>query len=176
MTRLNSFSESYIPNDLEGKWQKKWSDDQVYKVDDYSDSDRKKWYELTMFPYTSGDIHIGHWYAMAPSDAHARFMNMIGFNVLQSLTLLGDSADSFTQRCLLGLTPNKGRISDLMWGSLMLVTALAPKIGYDQAAKIAKEAHKNGTTLEEEAIKTGLIDKETFIQIVKPETMIKPSD
>ena len=104
------------------------------------------------------------------------FKPMIGFNVLQSLTLLGDSADSFTQRCLLGLTPNKGRISDLMWGSLMLVTALAPKIGYDQAAKIAKEAHKNGTTLEEEAIKTGLIDKETFIQIVKPETMIKPSD
>ncbi|MQG18230.1 MAG: leucine--tRNA ligase [SAR202 cluster bacterium] len=85
MTRLNSFSESYIPNDLEGKWQKKWSDDQVYKVDDYSDSDRKKWYELTMFPYTSGDIHIGHWYAMAPSDAHARFMNMIGFNVLHPM-------------------------------------------------------------------------------------------
>ena len=103
------------------------------------------------------------------------FKPMIAYNVLQSLQLLGDSADSFTKRCLKGLTPNESRISDLMWGSLMLVTALAPKIGYDQAARIAKEAHKNGTTLEQEAIKTGMIDKETFLKIVKPETMIMPS-
>jgi fumarate hydratase class II len=101
---------------------------------------------------------------------------MIALNVLQSLQLLGDSAESFTKRCLNGITPNKNQISDLMWGSLMLVTALAPKIGYDQAAKIAKEAHKNGTTLEEEAIKTGMIDKKTFASIVKPERMIKPSN
>ena len=103
------------------------------------------------------------------------FKPMIAYNVLQSLQLLGDSADSFTKRCLKGLTPNESRISDLMWGSLMLVTALAPKIGYDNAAKIAKEAHKNGTTLEQEAIKTGMGDKETFLKIVKPETMIMPS-
>ena len=103
------------------------------------------------------------------------FKPVIALNVLQSLQLLSDSAESFTKRCLNGITPNKSQISDLMWGSLMLVTALAPKIGYDQAAKIAKEAHKNGTTLEEEAIKTGMIDKKTFASIVKPETMIKPS-
>ena len=103
------------------------------------------------------------------------FKPMIAYNVLQSLQLLGDSANSFTERCLKGLTPNESRISDLMWGSLMLVTALAPKIGYDNAAKIAKEAHKNGTTLEQEAIKTGMVDKETFLKIVKPETMIMPS-
>ncbi len=100
---------------------------------------------------------------------------MIAYNILQSLQLLADSVNSFTDRCLKGLTPNKNQISNLMWGSLMLVTALAPKIGYDQAAKIAKEAHKNGTTLEEESIKSGLIDKKTFAEIVKPETMIKPS-
>jgi len=83
MTSLRSFNQKYIPGNIEGKWQKKWSEDQVYKVDDYPDGE--KWYELTMFPYTSGDIHIGHWYAMAPSDAHARFMNMIGFNVLHPI-------------------------------------------------------------------------------------------
>ena len=83
MTSLSSFNQKYTPGNIEGKWQKKWSKDLVYKVDD--NSDRKKWYELTMFPYTSGDIHIGHWYAMAPSDAHARFMNMIGFNVLHPM-------------------------------------------------------------------------------------------
>jgi len=63
-----------------------------------------------------------------------------------------------------------------MWGSLMLVTALAPKIGYDNAAKIAKEAHNNGTTLKDEAIKSNLIDEKTFNSIVKPETMTAPSD
>ena len=104
------------------------------------------------------------------------FKPVIALNVLQSLQLLSDSAESFTKRCLNGITPNKRQISDLMWGSLMLVTALAPKIGYDQAAKIAKEAHKNGTTLEEEAIKTGMIDAKTFASIVKPERMIKPSN
>ena len=83
MTSLSSFNQKYTPGNIESKWQKKWSKDLVYKVDD--NSDRKKWYELTMFPYTSGDIHIGHWYAMAPSDAHARFMNMIGFNVLHPM-------------------------------------------------------------------------------------------
>ena len=103
------------------------------------------------------------------------FKPMIAYNILQSLQLLGNSSDSFTEKCLKDITANEKRISDLMWGSLMLVTALTPKIGYDAASKIAKEAHKNGTTLEEEAIKTGLIDKETFLKTIIPETMIKPS-
>ena len=104
------------------------------------------------------------------------FKPMIAQNILQSLQLLGDCSESFNQRCLKGISPNKQRISDLMWGSLMLVTALAPKIGYDNAAKIAKEAHNNGTTLKDEAIKSNLIDEKTFNSIVKPETMTAPSD
>tara|TARA_B100000925_G_C21975392_1_gene459875 strand:- start:95 stop:1489 length:1395 start_codon:yes stop_codon:yes gene_type:complete len=104
------------------------------------------------------------------------FKPVIAYNVLQSLQLLGDATSSFTLRCLENLSPNEKKISDLMWGSLMLVTALAPKIGYDAATKIAKAAHLNGTTLEEEAIKSGLIDKKTFADIVRPEKMINPTN
>lgn len=104
------------------------------------------------------------------------FKPVIAYNVLQSLQLLGDATTSFTQRCLKNIKPNEKKISNLMWGSLMLVTALTPKIGYDAATKIAKAAHQNGTTLEEEAIKSGLIDKETFTEVVRPEKMINPSD
>ena len=104
------------------------------------------------------------------------FKPVIAYNVLQSLQLLGDATSSFTFRCLKNISPNEKKISDLMWGSLMLVTALAPKIGYDAATKIAKAAHLNGTTLEEEAIKSGLIDKKTFADIVRPEKMINPTN
>ena len=104
------------------------------------------------------------------------FKPVIAYNVLQSLQLLGDATSSFTLRCLKNISPNEKKISDLMWGSLMLVTALAPKIGYDAATKIAKAAHLNGTTLEEEAIKSGLIDKKTFADIVRPEKMINPTN
>ena len=104
------------------------------------------------------------------------FKPVIAYNVLQSLQLLGDATTSFTLRCLKNISPNEKRISDLMWGSLMLVTALTPKIGYDAATKIAKAAHLNGTTLEEEAIKSGLIDKKTFTDIVRPEKMINPTN
>jgi leucyl-tRNA synthetase len=76
-------AEKYIPQEIEKKWQQKWADDKLYKVSD-SDS-RPKWYALTMFPYTSGDLHIGHWYAMAPSDVHARFKRMQGYNVLHPM-------------------------------------------------------------------------------------------
>lgn len=70
----------YTPSDIEPKWQERWAAEKLYEV--RTDKSRAKWYELTMFPYTSGDLHIGHWYAMAPSDVHARYRRMQGFNVL----------------------------------------------------------------------------------------------
>jgi len=70
----------YDPKSMEKKWQLRWQEDHLYEVDELSD--RPKWYALTMFPYTSGDLHIGHWYAMAPSDVHARYKRMQGYNVL----------------------------------------------------------------------------------------------
>ncbi len=73
----------YVPSEIEPKWQDKWAADRIYEVTE--DKSRPKWYALTMFPYTSGDLHIGHWYAMAPSDAHARFKRMQGYNVLHPM-------------------------------------------------------------------------------------------
>ncbi|MBN2906000.1 MAG: class II fumarate hydratase [Rhodobacteraceae bacterium] len=101
---------------------------------------------------------------------------MMAYNLLQSIQLLGDVADSFTQRMLLGIEANAPRIDKLMKESLMLVTALAPEIGYDNATKVAKTAHKNGTTLKQEAIALGFVDAETFERVVRPEQMIGPSD
>ncbi|GKY89812.1 class II fumarate hydratase [Sinisalibacter aestuarii] len=99
---------------------------------------------------------------------------MMAYNLLQSIQLLGDVADSFTERMLSGIQANAARIDKLMKESLMLVTALAPTIGYDNATKVAKTAHKNGTTLKEEAIALGFVDAETFDRIVRPEDMIGP--
>jgi len=73
----------YNPQEIEKKWQQRWAEDRLYEVSE--DSDKPKWYALTMFPYTSGDLHIGHWYAMAPSDVHARFKRMQGYNVLHPM-------------------------------------------------------------------------------------------
>ncbi len=101
---------------------------------------------------------------------------MMAYNVLQSIQLLGDAAATFTKNCVVGIQANKRRIDQLLHESLMLVTALAPEIGYDNATKVAKTAHKNGTTLKEEAIKLGFVDAETFDRIVRPETMIGPKD
>ena len=101
---------------------------------------------------------------------------MIAYNVLQSAQLIGDACNAFTDNLIEGLKADEIRIDKLMRESLMLVTALAPKIGYDNATKVAKEAHKNGTTLKEEAIKLGFVDEETFEKTVRPEKMVGPSD
>jgi fumarate hydratase class II len=87
---------------------------------------------------------------------------------------MADRARSFTEHCIVGIEPRRDNIKAGLERSLMLVTALAPKIGYDAAAKIAKTAHRNGTTLKEEALKTGLVTAEEFDAIVRPEDMIHP--
>ncbi len=102
------------------------------------------------------------------------FKPVIAYNVLQSIRLLADAAVSFTDRCVAGIEPNRERIADLVERSLMLVTALAPEIGYDNAAAIAKHAHKHGLTLLEAAKALDLIDEARFRALVRPETMLSP--
>ena len=102
------------------------------------------------------------------------FKPVIGNAVLQSIRILADAAVSFADHCVVGIEPNRDRINELMQRSLMLVTALAPKIGYDNAAAIAKAAHKNGTTLKEEALRSGHVTAEEFDAVVRPETMLAP--
>ena len=99
---------------------------------------------------------------------------MMAYNLLQSMQLLGDAALAFTDNCVAGLEADEARIDDLMRRSLMLVTALAPEIGYDAATKVAKAAHANGTTLREEAVGLGLVDEATFDRVVRPEEMVGP--
>ena len=99
---------------------------------------------------------------------------MIAYNVLQSIQLLGDACSAFTDNLVDGLKADDTRIDKLMRESLMLVTALAPKIGYDNATKVAKTAHKNGTTLKDEAISLGFVDEKTFDEVVRPENMVGP--
>ncbi|MEL6807970.1 MAG: class II fumarate hydratase [Pseudomonadota bacterium] len=99
---------------------------------------------------------------------------MMAYNVLQSMQLLGDAASTFTDNLVVGLDADRVRIDKLMRESLMLVTALAPEIGYDNATTVAKTAHKNGTTLLEEAIALGFVDEDTFNRVVRPENMIGP--
>ncbi len=100
------------------------------------------------------------------------FKPLIGANVIRSINLLSIGMESFTERTLDGLEPDEARIADLMNRSLMLVTALAPEIGYDNAATIAKHAHKKGQTLKQAGIELGLVDEETFDRVVKPEMML----
>jgi fumarate hydratase class II len=100
------------------------------------------------------------------------FKPLIGANVLRSIDLLSTGMESFTQRTLDGLEPDLRRIEELMGRSLMLVTALAPEIGYDNAAKIAKNAHEKGLTLKESGLELGLVDAATFDRVVRPETML----
>ncbi|MEJ7777119.1 MAG: class II fumarate hydratase [Sphingomicrobium sp.] len=100
------------------------------------------------------------------------FKPLIGTNVIRSINLLSVGMDSFRTRCLDGLEADEQRIAELLDSSLMLVTALAPEIGYDNAATIAKHAHKKGLTLKEAGLELGLVDETTFDRLVKPETMI----
>jgi fumarate hydratase class II len=99
---------------------------------------------------------------------------VMAYSFLQSVRLLADAAVSFTDNCVVGIEPRLDNIKAGVERSLMLVTALAPKIGYDNAAKIAKAAHKNGTTLKEEALKSGLVTAEEFERLVRPEDMVHP--
>ncbi|MFN4358166.1 class II fumarate hydratase [Sphingopyxis alaskensis] len=102
------------------------------------------------------------------------FKPLIGANVLRSIELLAIGMAGFTEHCVAGLQPNRPRIDELMNRSLMLVTALAPAIGYDKAAKIAKHAHESGSTLREAALELGYVDAATFDRLVDPRTMLGP--
>nr|WP_321525889.1 class II fumarate hydratase [uncultured Cohaesibacter sp.] len=115
--------------------------------------------------------------SMAGSQGHFElnvFKPIIAYNTIQSIRLLTDAATSFTDKCVVGIKANEEQISALMQRSLMLVTALAPHIGYDNATKIAKTAHKNGTTLKEEAVKLGYVSADDYDLWVRPEKMIAP--
>ncbi|HEX2509454.1 MAG TPA: class II fumarate hydratase [Microvirga sp.] len=115
--------------------------------------------------------------AFAGSQGHFElnvFKPVIANAVLQSIRLLADASVSFADNAVAGIEPNHERLRELLERSLMLVTALAPRIGYDKAAAIAKAAHKNGTTLREEALRSGHVTAEDFDAIVRPETMLAP--
>src|SRR5690606_21100461 len=99
---------------------------------------------------------------------------VMAYNFLQSVRLMADAGVSFTENCVVGIEPREDNIRAAVERSLMLVTALAPKIGYDNAAKIAKTAHQNGTTLREEALRLNLVSEADFDALVRPETMIHP--
>ena len=114
---------------------------------------------------------------MAGSHGHFElnvFKPLIIHNILQSINIMSDSSKAFALYCVKGIKADKKRIKYLLDNSLMLVTALAPKIGYDRAASIAKKAHKNGTTLKEEIIKAGLISDKEYEKIMNPIKMTKP--
>lgn len=102
------------------------------------------------------------------------FMPVIAFNILQSIKLMADACESFTDNCVVGIQANEQNIKKHLENSLMLVTALNPVIGYDNSAKVAKKAHKENKTLKEAAVELGLITAEKFDEVVRPEKMIGP--
>jgi len=115
--------------------------------------------------------------SLAGSQGHFElnvYKPVMAYNMMQSIQLLTDSCMAFTDKCVVGIEANEDRIADLLGRSLMLVTALAPTIGYDNATKVAKTAHKNGTTLREEAVRLGFVTEKEFDKVVRPELMIKP--
>lgn len=103
------------------------------------------------------------------------FKPVMIFNLLNSIKLLSDAVNSFNDNCVVGIKANEDKIKEILVESLMLVTALNPYIGYDNAAKAAKKAHKEGKTLKECVVELGLMSKEQFDEYVKPETMIGPT-
>ena len=114
---------------------------------------------------------------MAGSHGHFElnvFKPLIAHNILQSIEIMSDSAKTFALYCVKGIKADKKKIKSYLDNSLMLVTALTPKIGYDKAANIAKLAHKNGTTLKEEVIKAGLLKEKEYDKIMDPMKMTKP--
>ncbi|MBN7755580.1 class II fumarate hydratase [Nitratireductor aquimarinus] len=116
--------------------------------------------------------------SIAASQGHFElnvFKPVVANAVLQSIRILTDAMQSFADNCVKGIEADETRIDDLMQRSLMLVTALAPAIGYDNAAAIAKSAHKHGTTLREEALKSGLVSEDDYERLVRPELMIAPA-
>ncbi len=116
--------------------------------------------------------------SMAGSQGHFElnvYKPVMSYAFLQSVRLLSDGARSFNDRCVIGIEANEKQIKALVERSLMLVTALAPKIGYDNATKIAKTAHKNGTTLREEAVGLGFVSEVEFDEVVRPELMLGPN-
>ena len=102
------------------------------------------------------------------------FKPLMAYAMLQSIRLLSDVSESFTDNCIVGIEANRARIKEHLDRSLMLVTALAPHIGYDKAAEIAKAAHKRGTTLREEAVRLGAVSEAEFDRMVRPEDMVGP--
>ncbi|MCF9035106.1 class II fumarate hydratase [Acinetobacter nectaris] len=103
------------------------------------------------------------------------FMPVIAFNILQSIRLLGDACHSFNDNCAVGIEPNHDKIEHFLHNSLMLVTALNPVIGYENAAKVAKTAYKEGKTLKQVAVELNLVTEEQFDQVVRPENMVSPN-
>lgn len=99
---------------------------------------------------------------------------VLAYCMMHSIRLLSDAARSFTQNCVAGIRADEKRIRDLMERSLMLVTALAPRIGYDNAATVAKTAHARGTTLKEEAVRLGFVSDAEFERLVRPDKMTQP--
>lgn len=110
---------------------------------------------------------------MRADNSSSTYKPLITHNFLQSVRLLGDGIESFDQHCARGIEPNISRIDELLHQSLMLVTALAPHIGYDGAAAIAKTAHATGSTLKEAALSSGLVTSEQFDEWVKPIEMTR---
>src|SRR5258706_6304414 len=102
------------------------------------------------------------------------YMPVIGYNILQSTRLLGDASLSFEEHCASGIEPVRDKIGEHLRNSLMLVTALNPKIGYDKAAQVAKTAHKQGKTLKAVAVELGFLTDKEFDELVRPEDMVGP--
>jgi fumarate hydratase class II len=117
--------------------------------------------------------------SIAGSNGHFElnvFKPVIIFNVLQSIRLLADACNSFTAHCVVGIQPNRERIGKLLHESLMLVTALNPHIGYDNAAKIAKKAHAEHTTLKQAGVALGLVTEQQFDEWIDPAAMTRPGE